>query len=164
MKEMHELVDFAVNTQFEDLPLDVVETRKKLIIEIIGTLVAGAFSVGCDIVLDQVREYDGKKESTIFVHGDMVPAHDAAFVNSIMARALDFESKLGPLHHYASTIPTAFALSETFDSNTGKDIITALAVGEEVASRIYLAMAKKKDSRIRSYWSLWSIWNHSCRR
>jgi 2-methylcitrate dehydratase PrpD len=144
MKEIDQLVDFAVNTRFEDLPTDVVETRKKLITEIIGTLVAGAFSVGCDIVLDQVKEHGGKKESTIFVHGDMVPAHNAAFVNSIMARALDFESKLGPLHHYASTIPTAFAVSEKYDSKTGKDIITALAVGEEVASRIYLAMARKR--------------------
>jgi 2-methylcitrate dehydratase PrpD len=130
------LVENAVKIGFEDLPSDVIDFTKLCLIDTLGTLAAGFDSFGCRTAVEIVREWGGKPESTILRHGGKVPCHAAAFVNSILARALDFDSAVMPgLHLNASTIPTALAVGEMLGAS-GKVVIVSIAVGEDLALRI----------------------------
>jgi 2-methylcitrate dehydratase PrpD len=76
------------------------------------------------------------------VHGGRIPAHDAAFVNGVMARALDFCDSMAPgPHPGAAVIPAALAASELRGGCSGRDFVTAVTVGTEVASRLNLSEA-----------------------
>jgi 2-methylcitrate dehydratase PrpD len=89
-----------------------------------------------------MREWGGKEEGTILVHGVKVPLHNAALVNSVMARSYDYEptgplvdGKSTPAHVSGTTVPTAITVAE-YVGATGKDLLTALIVGDDIASRI----------------------------
>jgi 2-methylcitrate dehydratase PrpD len=134
-----EFVHYILNTEYQDLPAEVINTAKHMLLTIIGTTIAGATLEGCEALRDQIRIWGGREEATILLHGDRVPAHHAALVNSYMARALDFDDGIRPgMHVGASAVPTALAASELAQGCSGKELLTALVVGAEVADRINL--------------------------
>jgi 2-methylcitrate dehydratase PrpD len=137
-----ELAEFASETTFANLPEEPVTVIKKVVLTILGTTIAGAASDGCRAVVDQAREWGGREEATLFIHGGKVPAFNAAFANSFMARALDFDDGMFPgVHLGASTVPTALAMAERAGGCTGKEFLTALVVGSEIAARLNLSPA-----------------------
>jgi 2-methylcitrate dehydratase PrpD len=117
------------------LPI-LIRSIKNIILNITGTTVAGSNREGCQTIVNLVRKWGGAKEATILVHGGAMPAHNAAFANAYMARALDIDDAMFPgMHVGASTVMTALAVAEQCGGCGGKDFITALAIGHEVASR-----------------------------
>jgi 2-methylcitrate dehydratase PrpD len=133
------LAQYASDTQYEDLPKEPIEVVRKVILTVLGTAIAGAKAEGCEALVNQIKEWGGQEEASILIHGGRVPAYNAAFVNSVMARALDFCDALSPgIHIGASSVPTALAMAERLGGCSGKDFITALVVGSEVAARLNL--------------------------
>lgn len=142
MKAEESLVDFVCHTSFDDLPPSVLKTVKHQLLAVTGTVLAGATEEGCEEAVRFYRELGGKEEATILVHGGRIPAHDAAFVNAAMARALDFCDAIAPGPHIgAALIPASLALSELVGGITGRDFLTNLAIGAEVAARLNLSEA-----------------------
>jgi 2-methylcitrate dehydratase PrpD len=134
-----DLIDYILNTKYQNLPAEVVDFAKRLVLTIIGTTIAGATLEGCEALRDQIKGWGGKKEATIFLYGNKVPAHHAALVNSYMARALDFDDGIRPgMHVGASAVPAALASAELAKGCSGKEFLTALVVGAEIANRINL--------------------------
>jgi 2-methylcitrate dehydratase PrpD len=136
-----------VNTRFEDLDKNMVEEAKKRVIDVLGCLIGGANAPGNRALLNLVKDWGGKEESTILVHGGKVPAQNAAMMNTIMDRSFDFEvmsyayeGNYLASHHAATLIPTAIAMAESRGAS-GKEMITALLVGEDLAARVQAASA-----------------------
>jgi 2-methylcitrate dehydratase PrpD len=79
------------------------------------------------------------------VHGDKVPAGNAAMMNAIMCRSYDFEvmsivleGEWIPSHHSGTTVMTALTMGEAYGIN-GKELITAMVAGDDVVSRVLAA-------------------------
>jgi 2-methylcitrate dehydratase PrpD len=144
---INELIENVLSTKFAAFSDEHIENTKKRFIDIVGCAIGGANASGNSMILDLVREWGGKKESTIIVHGDKVPAHNAAMVNCVMCRSYDYEAVLdsegvveGKLvgHVCGTTEPTALATAELKGSN-GKELITAAILGGDMAARIVTA-------------------------
>jgi 2-methylcitrate dehydratase PrpD len=82
----------VLDTRFESFDQATLNNAKSRIIDVVGCLIGGANAAGNSALVDLVREWGGKAEATILLHGGRVPAHHAAMVNSIMARSFDFEA------------------------------------------------------------------------
>lgn len=137
MKTERELAQFVSDTEFEDLPREAINAIKNVVLTILGTTMAGATAEGCEAVVNQVKEWGGKREATILIHGGEVPAYNAVFANSFMARALDVDDAMFPgIHVGASSVPTALATVELVGGCSGKEFLTALVLGHEVTSRM----------------------------
>jgi 2-methylcitrate dehydratase PrpD len=133
------LVDYILDTKYDDLPSEIVDVGKNLILTIFGTTIAGAMTEGCKALINQIKDWGGKEEATILLHGGKVPAYNAVLINSYMARALDFDDGIRPgMHVGASAVPAALAASELAGGCRGEEFLTAVAVGAEVADRINL--------------------------
>jgi 2-methylcitrate dehydratase PrpD len=142
MKAEEKLVAFIHETRFADIPSAALRTVKYQVLAVIGTTIAGATADGCETAVQLYRELGGKPEATILVHGGRIPAQDAAFVNGIMARALDFCDSMAPGPHPGSAvIPAAVAASELAGRCSGQEFMTAVAIGTEVAARLNLSEA-----------------------
>ena len=136
------IVDFVCYTAYEDLSAAALETVRDMIRADVGTIIAGAHADGVGELLATVREQGGAGEATVLVHGGKVPAQNAAFVNAVMSRALDFCDALAPGPHIgSSTIPVALACAEWRGDCDGRELLTALAIGIEVAARFNLTEA-----------------------
>jgi 2-methylcitrate dehydratase PrpD len=133
------LVNYILDVKYEDLPSEIVDLGKNLILTIFGTTIAGAMTEGCKVLVKQIIQWGGKEEATILIHGGKVPAYNAVLINSYMARALDICDGIRPgMHVGSSVVPVALAASELAKGCTGKEFLTAVVVGAEVADRINL--------------------------
>jgi 2-methylcitrate dehydratase PrpD len=110
-------------------------------------LIGGANAPGNPALLKLVKNWAGKAESTILVHGGKAPAQNVAMLNTIMARSFDFEvmsyvheGKYIASHHAATLVPTAIALSEAYGAS-GKELLTAMLLGDDMAARVQAASA-----------------------
>ena len=142
---IEELSANILDTRFENFDQATLDNAKSRIIDVVGCLIAGANAAGNPALIDLVKEWGGKEEATILIHGGRVPAHNAAMVNSIMARSFDFEALVPlidgvqiPSHISGTTVPTAITMGEMKGVN-GKELITALLVGDDVAARVLAA-------------------------
>jgi 2-methylcitrate dehydratase PrpD len=139
------LVDNALATRFENFAKDTLETAKYRIIDTLGCLIGGATDTGNPELIKLIKENDAKKEATILVHGGRAPVAEAALINCIMARSFDF-GPVSPLvdgfscpgHISETTVPTALTLAEAVNTG-GRDLITALLVGDDIAARLLAA-------------------------
>jgi 2-methylcitrate dehydratase PrpD len=124
---------------FSEVPQQALRVIKNQVLAVLGTTIAGASAEGCETVVELEKELGGRAEASILIHGGKVPAEKAAFVNGVMARALDFCDALAPGAHIGSaTIPAALASAELAGGCSGADFLTAVTVGTELGVRLNL--------------------------
>lgn len=142
--------DFAnmvAHTQYENLPASAIEGAKKSILDTIGVIL-GASGVEPAVkgVVDLVREAGGTPESSVLGFGGKAPALWASFANGAMAHCLDFDDHAPEGHHPSSSIvPAVFALAERAGGVSGREIIAAVAAGQEVFLRLRRNVESRKD-------------------
>ena len=142
MDRIDNLANYVTETRFEDLSPETVEATKKLILDGLAVALGGSSREGVFELLDCLRESGGKPESTVWVFGDRMPAVSASQVNAMMMHALDYDDVYDKavLHCGVVAIPVALAMAERLGGVSGKDIITAVAVGSDICARLTLAV------------------------
>ncbi len=145
MTIIEQLVKNIAAARFEKFDNATVERAKLRIIDIVGCMIGGSAAAGNRVLVDLVQDWGGKKEATIISYGVKAPAHNAAMVNSIMARSYDYgvmsplvNGKRAVAHVSETTVPTALTVAE-WGHKSGKELITALISGDDMASRILAA-------------------------
>lgn len=135
----------VVKTGFNSLDELTISRARWRVLDAIGCSIAGANAAGCGAMLALVRKWGGVAESSVIVHGVKAPAAHAAMMNSLMARSFDFEpvdaegeGKSSPAHISGTTVPTALAVAEAKGAS-GKELITALVLGDDIACRLGVA-------------------------
>ena len=142
MSAEEKVVRYIRETTFDDLSDAAIETVRNMLRADIGTIIAGARADGCGEIVEYCRQQGGPPEATLLIHGGLVPAQNAALANAVMSRALDFCDAIAPGPHIgSSTIPVALACAELRGGCDGKEFLTALAIGIEVAARFNLTEA-----------------------
>jgi 2-methylcitrate dehydratase PrpD len=146
------LISHLIGTKYENLPTDVVEVTRKQILDTLAATVGGSTcSVSGELagLVDVVRDWGGKEESTIVAFGGRVPAPNAALVNGVLCVRLDFDDTqvtVMHIHPSRAIVPTAFAMAERQGDVTGKEFITAVALGHDLECRIREAVGRDVDS------------------
>ena len=136
------LAEYVAHTKYEDLPSEVVEATKLGLLDTIACGLAGTTAPGAAEVVALMKELGGKKESTLLFEGEKVSSPYAAFANSTLCHARDFDDThdRGVLHALVNVMPAVLAVSERKGDVSGREIITACALGVDVACRIALAV------------------------
>mgnify|MGYP002397162840 CR=1 FL=1 len=134
------LARFITTTSFEDLPDKVIHEVKRNLLDTIGCVLGG---LSTDIGLEALalaRSLGGKPESTILGTGEKTSCTLATYVNSRIANALDADETFPiPAHFANATMGASLAMGER-NRTSGKELITAYAVGYELASRVGIGM------------------------
>ncbi|HBE02618.1 MAG TPA: hypothetical protein DC049_09095, partial [Spirochaetia bacterium] len=135
------LAELVLNTKTGGIPEKACEAAKKMIIDSIGCAIAGYKAEGIPEVLEQLMDWGGKEESTVLIYGKKLPAPLAAFANSAMTHAFDFDHSHQPSglgHILPSVLPVCLAAAE-ITGCSGKDFLAAVILGFEVTARLGLA-------------------------
>jgi 2-methylcitrate dehydratase PrpD len=140
-----ELLRWVCSSRYEDLPLAAVEASKTYLLNTAAAMLAGCGAPGVPEAVRQVREWGGKPESTVAVHGFKAPAPLAAFANGVMAHAMDFDdTQVGTgFHPNVSVVPALLAAAETSQGASGRDFLLAHVLALEVACRMTLAATNR---------------------
>ncbi len=153
------LVDNVVNLGYEDIPEEVVEITKTSILDSLGVILAASTAgAGCKEVVEIAKEAGGTEESTILAFGGKVPCWMAGFANGAMIHALDYDDIYYPalLHPSNTTFASALAIAERKGKVSGRELIAALALANELVCRLGLSIStppavehKKQNWQIR---------------
>ena len=133
------LAENIVKTKYEDLPKEAVEVTKKSILDTLGVMFPpSTLEKACIALEEMVREEGGKGESTLIGFGGKTSCWMAAFVNGSLCHPMDYDDTTDePAHHpSASTFPAALAIAEKIGNISGKDFITAIALGNDLGVRL----------------------------
>jgi len=148
---IYKIVQFARNTRYEDIPQEAIATAKMLLVDIIATSVAGTTADASDDVAKLMFDWGGKEESTVLVYDKKIPAHHAAFVNSLLSHARDYDEVQADaiVHTGVSVIPTVLAVAEAMGKVDGKKVLSAIVLADELFIRMGLSI---KASIMESGW------------
>jgi 2-methylcitrate dehydratase PrpD len=137
----------AANTRFEDLPADAIERAKIFILDTLGVGIAGSSAPGARELFSAARGWGAGDEARIWGRRDRVPAGIAALVNGYQVHCQEFDCvcESAVLHPLATLLPAALAFAERRGGVSGRDLITAVAVGADVSG--YLGIASTQALR-----------------
>lgn len=138
--------EHIVGIGYEDLPPQVIEITKRSILDTLGVILAATTlgESGVKEIVALVRDAGGKEESTILGFGTKVPALSAALANGVIAHQLDYDDCFdeGVVHPGSGTVPAALAIAERQGNITGKEFITAVALGADIICRLSLPLTR----------------------
>jgi 2-methylcitrate dehydratase PrpD len=161
MTAITRFVKHFIDTRYEDLPPAAVESAKKEVLDSLATALGGSGKAGVKELVDMVKEWGGKKQSTIITYGMKCPAPNAAQVNGTMIHALDYDDghQSALVHTGCVTVSTAFAVAERKGKVSGKELITAIALGGDFMARLGLAGRSEKTA-LSSGWHPTTLFGH----
>lgn len=134
----HDLAQWACALKFEHLSPKAIEVAKLFWFDSLGCALGGSQQADAKILFDHYREMNGTGgQSTLFVSGTKTNPVDAAFLNSHMIRAMDYNDiywKADPCHP-SDIIAGPLALCESL-GKSGKDLILATVIAYEIEQRL----------------------------
>jgi 2-methylcitrate dehydratase PrpD len=139
------LCDFAATLDFFELPQDVREQNKLAFLDIVGDAIAGShFAEGAKEVRAYALSAGSGGHSTMWATGERCAPGLAALVNATQARGLDYDDIIPfpQIHVSVHVVPALAALTEDRKAaTTGRDFLTAMALGCELQARLTRAIA-----------------------
>jgi 2-methylcitrate dehydratase len=133
------LASFIVETSFEDLPSNVVQKTKQLILDTIGCALGGYLTDLGTICSKIVMDLGGNSESTLIGSGKKTSCVNAGYVNAKMANALDCDDVFYNYSHFASPIIAAALAVGEREEASGKNVLNAVALGYDATARVGLS-------------------------
>ena len=128
----NDVLRFVLDTRYEDLPEFVVHEVKRSLLDGIGATLAGLETEKGKMALHVAARLGGTPESSIIGTAMKVACTNASQVNSELMQAVD----LDPVPHILPfVLPAVLAIAETVHAS-GKELILAIAIGEEIARRV----------------------------
>jgi len=126
-----------VGLTFEDLPQDIVAVTKLRVLDVIGLALAGAETDFGRSVREAALAISAPGPCRILGFPDRVGVTAAAFANGALSQALEFDDTHNEsiVHMSSPAVAAALALSE-FTAVSGRDLITAIAIGNEISCRV----------------------------
>ena len=156
MSVLSEFVHHIISTSYKKFDAATVNRAKDRVLDTLGCIISGRKAPGCSGLIDLLAECGGKKEASVIGTKLKIPVHEAALVNSVLARSFDFEpagplveGKSTPAHISGTTVPTSLSVAE-YVGASGKELLTALILGDDIASRIIAASKLNLDSGFES--------------
>jgi 2-methylcitrate dehydratase PrpD len=134
------LSKYIVSTSYGDIPERIVIKIKQVLLDSICCMIGGSQTTEGRISAKVIGDLKGEPESTIIGREGKYPSPSAAFANSIMANALDFDDTFPWAGHPGSTvIPPALAIGEKIAAE-GKAVLLSILLAYEVSGRIGIAV------------------------
>lgn len=137
--------EFAHRSASEQLPDEVVEESKRIILDTVGCALAATDNPAGVAGVEYARVLGGERdEASIVGVPTRTSVHGAAFANAELMNALDFDPISLPGHVAPYVVPVALALGEERRSS-GALVVNAVAVCHEMSHRLAGAMDRNRD-------------------
>lgn len=136
-----ELAEFIERTQISQIPDPVVQTAKRLVMDLLGVATAGSIEKPAIIIQELTEKQGHKGDATLIGTAYQSSPAWSAFANGIFGHALDFDDVSEPMygHPTVAVLPAALALGETMDIN-GLQLLESYIIGVEVAVKLCYGM------------------------
>lgn len=142
---INHLCDYALTLSYRDLPAEVVQRTKQIILDTVGCALGGAQSPPAKIARAVASEVTSAIPSTVLVSGQKTSPDLAAFANGVMIRYLDFNDTYAgsPTCHPSDLLAPVLAVVDATAGN-GRDVILGMVLGYEALCGLIDAGTKER--------------------
>ncbi|MDH4264664.1 MAG: MmgE/PrpD family protein [Deltaproteobacteria bacterium] len=137
MEVAEKFAKFITHTEYMDMDPSVIDYVKKLTLKQVMGMLVGSAAPTSKKVIRYVMENSGKPESGVYGCGFRADAGNAALINGFFGHASEMEDDQFPGGGISdvTTWPALLTAAEKWKLS-GKEIIVALYVGQEIQNRI----------------------------
>lgn len=137
------LAKFVSGIEYDQIPHEVCERAKLLILDMIGVAIRSRHDAESTVsLLRAVRNLGyGSGQCSVIGDNEKYTPPGAAFINGTLAHSLDFDDThaRASIHPSAPIVPAALAAAEIAQAR-GSDVISAIIAGYEIQIRLSLAL------------------------
>jgi 2-methylcitrate dehydratase len=132
-----DMARWIVALRYEQLPANVVAAAKRVLFDTLGCALGGVSAAPVLMAEQVVALQGGNPQATAIGLGRKVSCDQAAFLNGMALRYLDYNdyAALGRPHHPSINVAPALAVAE-MQRLSGKDLLLGIATGYEVQVRL----------------------------
>jgi 2-methylcitrate dehydratase len=135
---VEQLSAYATALRYEDLPPEVVQRAKLLIVDSVGCALGGYASAPAKIAREMAGMVTSTQPATVIGSGQRTSLDLATFANGVMLRFLDYNdgyTSKGESGHPSDSIAAVLTVADAL-GRSGKEVITATVLAYEVFCRI----------------------------
>jgi 2-methylcitrate dehydratase PrpD len=159
-----QLANFAIETKYDEIPATAMYEAKYLLMDSIGDALAALSTDKGKMMVALAKRYGGPPESSIIGMTGKVSCGSAAFANGELIGTVDYDATMSGGHAPPYVLPAPLALSEVSGSS-GKDLLTAWAIGLELSARVSTAVQQFHGANLsgsqKDSWSWGTRWGQA---
>ncbi len=140
MSITQQMARFALSLSYEDIPEPALHQARRFMLDSVGCAFAALNNADMKAAHAYIKALGGRPDATIIGSGLKTNAANAALMNALLVRALDYNDiywKQDPSHP-SDIIPAAWATGEQMDRDT-RDLLVATVIAYELELRWCLA-------------------------
>ena len=139
------IAEFVSGLTYDQIPADVRERIKLLMLDSLGCAIYGANLEWCRILRGTLEKLDATRTTSIWGTSARLSSDHAALVNGTQVQGFELDDvhRKAVLHVGAVTLPALIAVAESHTRLSGRDFLTAAVAGYEIGPRVGLCMGQE---------------------
>ena len=139
------IADFVSQLRYEQIPENVRERGKLLILDSLGCAIYGAKLEWCRILQQTFGDLDASRTTSIWGTAQTLSSTNAALINGTQVQGFELDDvhRDGVLHCGAVVLPALIAVAESHTPMSGRDFLTAAIAGYEIGPRVGRCMGQE---------------------
>ena len=132
------IAQFISQLRYDDIPNEVIERIKLLILDSLGCALYGSALEWSRILRATLAGLDVTKACRVWGTPELLSAPHAALVNGTLIQSFELDDvhRQGVLHVGAVTLPPLLAVTEIRPGLSGRDFLTSAVAGYEIGPRV----------------------------
>lgn len=132
-----QLAEWALSLTHDEVPADLIQDACHRVLDVIGTVVAGAWEPLGEAMIASAAELGAGDETCLIPTGRPVPASSAVLVHGTLGHAIDFDDTHTAtlVHPSVPVVATALAVGHKTGADT-REILACVVIGNEVLCRL----------------------------
>jgi 2-methylcitrate dehydratase PrpD len=143
------IAEFVAGLNFSAVPGEVRHRIKLLMLDSLGCAIYACKLPWSQILQTKLNRLDATRSCTVWGTSQRLSAPHAALVNGTQVQGFELDDvhRQAVLHVGAVVLPALFAVAETRQDMSGKELITAAVAGYEIGPRVGLCMGPEHISQ-----------------
>src|SRR6202451_2697127 len=139
------IAEFVSGLTYEQIPSEVRERIKLLILDSLGCAIYGAELEWCRILRGTLEKLDTTRTTSVWGTSQRLASDHAALVNGTQVQGFELDDvhRKAVLHVGAVTLPALIAAAESHAWLSGREFLTAAVAGYEIGPRVGLCMGQE---------------------
>jgi len=136
------MAEFVANLRYEDIPAEVRQRIKLLMLDSLGCALYGAKLEWSRILQQRLGELDTTRMCAVWGTRQRLSAPHAALVNGTQVQGFELDDvhRQGMLHVGSVVLPALIAVTEFNKGLSGREFLTAAVAGYEIGPRVGICM------------------------
>lgn len=145
----------VIQTNWNDLGQETILSAKKVLLDTIGAMIAGANEQATKQLVEQLKDENEGKYAVVGSDA-LLSREAAAFVNGVSSVAIEMDegNQWSKGHPAAHVVPVLLTEIQKHKATSGKELLTLLVKGYELTSRFGRATTLVPDAHAHGTWGV----------